>query len=760
MNIKLKFGWLLLLLAAFLFSGCSEELITHAKGEPEPDITANEEKLSSLQHLENKGLTVAQYSTSAGRVPLPNDLILSSINGSRTAAGQSALNGMNPNIPIRIPFTGSVNVPDFDYSTDAGMGQAASWASNILIVPLGLSDAASADSETVSALQAAQAANPAAAAAAAAPFLALPSKDAAGNSISITLGGNTYTGKFKAVYQDSNYDLVLVPETTSSTANGTFAKGRKYAVIVKKSLKEGLIEDSLFAVLKSDEPLYVDTTVKDPLLVAQNTDLTSAMGLESLRQGITSILAATGLSKAEIAVLQTFTTDFSSSTETAGVNALVAAMNANASSVSSAASNSITWATATSISTTADNAFDFKSVFESAGAPVGSISKIVSGYYACQTFLNNTGSSTAPVWELDLLNRAASPGADCPNTTGAFQGKIQFWLSIPASTTGIVIYQHGITRNKDDFAAVANTFAGAGFATIAIDAWNHGTRTYEDADGDGSVESSTSSDASSPGDSGLSYIRPDDPALTTGYNIQTLADITQLTIMLKANSSLLAPLGLSVADGGPTLHFVGQSLGGIFGSMVAASGALPYTRMVLNVPGGDLTDIVLEGPSFSSSIKAAVANALGLQNPSADLNATMLGVELGTVHALMAGGVDPLYSANRAYPTNVLLQEIIGDATIPNSNTELLALSMGMTKMNDGNGAAASTATRVQWVLDPANYQASPTANPDGDPAGHGFLLDGKTTATTQGQLQALCYLATGNILDPSLVINPATCAQ
>ncbi len=753
MTMNLKQGWLLAVLIVFLLHGCSDELITSSKGDPEPDIEEGEETLDS------ENLIVAQYSTDAGRVPLPNDLILSRINARRASDGEDELNGMSPNMPIRIPFTNSIDVPDFDYSSAAGMMRAATWASNILIVPLGLSDAAKADPETLSGYQASLA-DPMAVAEES-PFLALPTNDVAGNFISVPLQGRTYTGKFKTVYQDANHDLVLVPQSTTSTTGGTFNKGRKYAVIVKKSLKEGLIEDILFAVLKSEDPLHEGTSIKNPLLIAQDTDLQTVIGLESLRQGIASILTASGQDKDDVAVVQTFTTEFSTAAESAAGESLMTAMFSNAVDSNNARNNDIEWETQTSITSIENSAFNFKPFFQGSGVPVNNIDRILSGFYNCQNFLANSGSAENPVWTLDLINRATVPGTDCPHTENAFEGKIEFWLADPViSTTGVVIYQHGITRNRDDFIAVANTFAGAGLATIAIDIWGHGTRTYEDGDRDGSVEPATPSDATSQGDSGLRFIRPDKPLLSAGYIEQTLADMGQLTTLIKENSSLRNALGLT--DTSPT-HFVGHSLGGVFGSMVAVildrlngMEPPPYQRMVLNTPGGDITDFVLESPAFGPDIETAVAESLGLQNPSAELNAVLLGLELGTMHAVAAGNVEPLVFANRDTPASVLLQEIKGDAVIPNSNSELLARSMGLTKKRDGEGQVESSTTRVQWIFNPDNYSTSA----DGNPAAHAFFIDRKTTATTKAQLQALCYLITGNILDPSDTINPPTCTQ
>ena len=72
---------------------------------------------------------------------------------------------------------------------------------------------------------------------------------------------------------------------------------------------------------------------------------------------------------------------------------------------------------------------------------------------------------------------------------------------------------------------------------------------------------------------------------------------------------------------------------------------------------------------------------------------------------------------------------------------------------SDGDGQTDnSSSPRSRWILDPSNYS--------GGDALHGFLIDGESTATTQGQLQAVCYFKTGNILDPSKTIDTSTCSN
>ena len=254
-------------------------------------------------------------------------------------------------------------------------------------------------------------------------------------------------------------------------------------------------------------------------------------------------------------------------------------------------------------------------------------------------------------------------------------------------------------------------------------------------------------------------MRPDNPALTVGYMIQTQLDLLRFRTLLEANSGLVTAIGNT-----PTVtpvYFVGMSLGGIIGSNLASDSGFEAKSFVLNVPGGDLTDIILSG-SFGPTIRATVAATLQLDTSTsegqAELNSTMLGIDLSATHAIFKGGVDPLYTASTSAPASVLVQQMTGDAVIPNSNTDLLSLAMGLTTYSDGDGAQDNV-TRSRWILDPANYEPNDPAN-DPEPAGHGFLLDASTTATPQGQLQAVCFLTSGIVLDPSAVIDPSTCTN
>lgn len=767
---------------SLLLAGCSEELIKQVKGDPEPETKSGEENANVDDLLNAAGLTVAKYSTTDGLVPLPNDLILSSVNASVVAGGGTAFNGMSSEIPIRIPFTASIDVPTFDYSSAAGQAAAVAWAQNIVIVSLGPTDEASAGGVAAEQI---------------APFLALPQHDRNLNSISAA------PGNFKTVLQDANNDLVLVPNVD------TFKDGWKYAVIVKKGLKTDLIEDTLFTILKSDDALFKGSEVTNTILLGQGTDLATAKSLDELRIGYKAVMSAAGIAENDVAVMQTFKTTYTD-TATATTSAINSGnMRTAAYSWANAAATVINWTTTTGTSTDSDNAEDKKAtVYKGVTANYTNLSKVLHGSYACQNFLRNTGTSAIPNWKMDLATTQGAANTACPNLSESTNGTMQFWLAVPTNAVkGVVMFQHGITRSKDDAFAVANRLASKGYATIAIDEWGHGSRTYEDSNSDNSIDATI--------DSGKRFNRPDNPALTTGYVIQSQMDMIKLSVMTKTNASLLKPLGISnvalsnatslttvynatsssadlsglataklLNTASPTLNFVGQSLGGILGSNIAASGTevsalaagalapltgligavsvgdkiptIPFKRIVLNTPGGDLTDIINNGSKFGPEIRAAVAAANGLANPSNDLNRTMLGVELSSSHAVFTGTADSLSNANTTFPTSVLMQEITGDQVISNSNSELMAHSMGLKKISDGNGVQTTVDGRTQWVLDPGNYSAIGSS---GSTAGHEFLLDGTTTATEQGQMQAICYLDTGIVLDPKMTIT-TNCTQ
>ena len=703
------------LLTAFTLSGCAEQILDSASKDPAPTVTSGEEGTAN---------TIAKLSTSEGLAPQPSDVVLASVNAALPA--ESQLQGISRLMPIRIPFSAPLaNLYDENGNWDALAGL--NLAQNLLILNLTDSNAA--------------------------PILPMP-----------TGGG----GSFKVIYQDANHELVLVPEAD------TFQAGTQYAIAVKKGLGDAqgnpLSPDILTNILTSSNPIVVDGKIVNTLvrgLVGDESDggIASATVYDGLRAGYSLIIQGLQLASQiethnDLAQLFTFTTEPEDPVVAAGTASLLSAVQANLANKSSASSDNVSWATiypSNSI-TLGDQPVDLKSAVLNSLAspdtkilkddvavaiiPTDNVSVLYKGYFPCQNFLAQTTNG----WELDLLNRAATPGTDCPNSDPALNGKIGFWLSVPNSVEGVVVFMPGITDVKEQVFTVMNTLASKNFATIVIDFWGHGDRTYEDVNGNGNLAD----------DSGAAFIRFDNPALSVGYFLQTQFDLFRLRTLLEANPRIFEAIGNT-----PTVtpvYYFGFSGAGMIGSNLIANNFLAK-RFVLNNPGGDLIDILLSG-DFGPGIREGVAAASGIDTSTRDgqetLNSTMLGVELAAAHAVFKGGIDPLSSASLSNSDEILIQQILGDLTTPNSNTDLLSLAEGVTTYKDGDGASDNR-TRSRWIFNPSNYKST-TENTES--VVHRSLVNWKTEATLRAQQQAACFFATGKVLDPSKEINLTTCTN
>jgi len=710
-NLRLLCG---VLLTAFALSGCAEQILDSASKDPAPTVTSGEEGTAN---------TIAKFSTSEGLAPQPSDVVLANVNAALPPEGQLA--GISRLMPIRIPFSAPLaNLYDENGNWDALAGL--NLAQNLLILNLTDSNAA--------------------------PILPMP-----------TGGG----GSFKVIYQDANHELVLVPEAD------TFQAGTRYAIAVKKGLGDAqgnpLSPDILTNILTSPDPIVVDGKIVNTLvrgLVGDESDggIASATVYDGLRAGYSLIIQGLQLASQiethnDLAQLFTFTTEPEDPVVAAGTVSLLGAVQANLTNTLSASLDNVSWATSySSDATLGDLPVDLKpAVLASlasletsplkddvsiANIPTNSVSALYKGYFGCQNFL----AQTANGWELDLLGRAAQPGSDCPNSNPALSGKIGFWLAMPGTVEGVVIFMHGITDVKEDMFAVMNTLTSKNLAVVVMDLWGHGERAYEDVNGNGNLAD----------DSGAAFMRPDNPALTVGYFLQTQFDLFRLRTLLEANPKIVGAIG-NIPTVTPIYYF-GWSGAGVIGSNLIGN-EFPAERFVLNNPGGDLVDIVING-AFGPGLRAAVAAGSGIDTSTRDgqeaLNSTMLGVELAAAHAVFKGGIDPLSSASSSNSAELLLQQITGDLTVPNSNTDLLSLAKGLTTYNDGNGPLDNI-TRSRWVFDPDNYAPLEGST---DSAVHRFLVDWKTEATLRGQQQAACFLATGKVLDPSKEINITTCTN
>jgi hypothetical protein len=174
----------------------------------------------------------------------------------------------------------------------------------------------------------------------------------------------------------------------------------------------------------------------------------------------------------------------------------------------------------------------------------------------------------------------------------------------PAGGYPLVIYQHGITSQKETVMLLSQALTGAGFAAVAIDLPMHGALALNP------TRTSTQW--------GQDFMAVGAP-LATRSNIQQGAfDLDRLEFTVEAGG--FAALG-AVAPAMTHIEFAGISLGSIVGAYylagntTLATSGLPYTQTTLDadmkgflsVPGGRLAYLIQNSPAFSATVNAGLA---------------------------------------------------------------------------------------------------------------------------------------------------------
>jgi hypothetical protein len=373
--------------------------------------------------------------------------------------------------------------------------------------------------------------------------------------------------------------------------------------------------------------------------------------------------------------------------------------------------------------------------------------------------------------------------------------QIPFVYFIPAggaATYPTVIFQHGITSQKEAAAVAADAIAQSGKATIAIDLPMHGALAQ-------------TANQVLPGDSATVIAQKEQnwgndfmslTSLLTGRtNVQQAAlNLHRLEILMRTGT----PFGTAFAThsggaitGYPTpgasgnLTFVGQSLGSIVGAYylagnttLATSGA-PYSQTTLN---GDMKGFLsvpgsIIGYILKDSVKLGPVVNAGLSVASA--GTVVPGTTAYTQFFLVAQTlVDPVDPASMTLPLatplpsrlsgRLAMQEAIGDTVIPNYTTRYLGQALGGRTLFGYDFApgfkqllySGDTTPKAGFmlgagVLKTGAAATSPVAtsplegyfqfNQTG--IDHGFLLDNSTPANTAAaQKQMLFFLGGPNL--------------
>ncbi|MCB1637635.1 MAG: Ig-like domain-containing protein, partial [Thiothrix sp.] len=220
----------------------------------------------------------------------------------------------------------------------------------------------------------------------------------------------------------------------------------------------------------------------------------------------------------------------------------------------------------------------------------------------------------------------------------------------------VVIFQHGITRNRTDLLAIADTLADAGKAVIAIDLPLHGVtdtgnpfyagtgeRTF-DLDLQNNATGATGADGVID-DSGAYFINLGSLLTTRDNARQAISDLLILRRSLGSVSTV------SLNDN--SVGFVGLSLGAMVGTSYLSQ-ENRVTPASLAAPGGGVARLLDASPTFGPVIHAGLA-ANGVTQGSSAYDSFMAAFQM------VVDPIDPVVLGAKAAARHpVHLMEIVG----------------------------------------------------------------------------------------------------
>ncbi len=256
----------------------------------------------------------------------------------------------------------------------------------------------------------------------------------------------------------------------------------------------------------------------------------------------------------------------------------------------------------------------------------------------------------------------------------------------PAAGWPVAIFQHGITLNRTVMLAVADAFAQAGFAVIAIDLPLHGvldtTSPFYQGPGHPLGNNERHFGLDNVGDTGVfvpdgdidngwQILNLQNPLNARDHIRQAVSDLLHLTHTIPV---MAVPDGLAGPDfDGDRVHFVAVSLGSII-SGVFLGMEPPLVTATLANPAGPWTAILTdpEAVTFGEPIRAGLA-AQGLPPGTAGFDHFVRDLQT------LIDPVEPTnYVAAAAANQPLLVLSVIGDTTVPNDPTDHIASLWGL----------------------------------------------------------------------------------
>jgi len=326
----------------------------------------------------------------------------------------------------------------------------------------------------------------------------------------------------------------------------------------------------------------------------------------------------------------------------------------------------------------------------------------------------------------------------------------------PAAGWPVVIFQHGITGNRLQMLALADTMASQGLAVVSIDMPLHG---ITDQASPLYVENTPfaplstertfdldlrNNETGAPGPDGMidssgAWFINLQSLLTSRDNLRQ-AQIDLSTLALNVPQMDLDGDGTGDLDGS-NINFVGISLGAMAGTPFLAVEPT-VGNGVLSVPGGGIANLLSGSQTFGPVIRAGLESA-GIE-PFSPQYFQFLGAAQTVIDS-----ADPInWGALTAAQNSILLQQVAGDTVVPNA-VEGAPLS-GTEPMIRVMGLDAITET----MQDPMGIRGAVRMLQ----GGHGSLLDPSSgpAVTAEMQGQAASMISSGGAMvvigDPSLI--------
>ena len=388
------------------------------------------------------------------------------------------------------------------------------------------------------------------------------------------------------------------------------------------------------------------------------------------------------------------------------------------------------------------------------GKGLPGIADIYVGVLAVPYYLNKSAPLTdnwhAPPFPLDSTSTNVTRFNPLPVATATLQVPVLLTVPngsspsagvAPAGGWPVLIFQHGITRNREDMFAVADSFASQGFAVAAIDLPLHGVTDPSDPfyasstnpaglytglglPATGSIERTfdlnTSGTAGAIDPSGIHFINLTN-VITSRDNLrQGVADLIVLTRTLPNVSGVAGGINANA------IHFLGHSLGGIVGGTFM--GVMPAGEIVtatLANPGGEVAQLLRDSPTFGPQVSGGLQaaglvpgttlyeqwfrDAQTIVDSGDPMNFIALAAAHNPIHMIQVVGsaTPPSAAACTASPTPAGCP----DQVVPNSATQRLILAGGLTQAHPPGTAGAQLDVFVNFTAGTHGSILDPTAS-------------------------------------------------